>query len=384
MKKKSVLFAGASIAVILAAAGCATSDPQPVAGADPYGAALYTGAPQPDAADLYSTLYAPPQNSANGAPFELASYAGIEGARRAHALYTEAEAEALDGRCEEKVSPSQMESLIDIADLCDVPLDMLVEYNPGIADISYSTGGATVEIPGGLKAPKGVSAMSDQLVLLDAVQPGDSLSKIAYRLNVSEAAIANLNPGIDWKNPAPGQSFVKPADVNPSAAATAKATSVAAPQADAPQWEGYGGAQGINSSDAASAVGVTAHAPYALSPVRSYGRAVGEYPEGTLSVDRKFVKAGGAVKVTATAAPGADVTFYSGVAPGALTKSTTVRADENGKATASIKVGKKSNMGGVVFGARAAGSTETQFSERVGVVKLNEGAPPPDESEDQP
>jgi len=378
MKKKSVLFAGASIAVILAAVGCATGDPRPAAGADPYGAALYTGAPQPDAADLYSTLYAPPQNSENGAPFELASYAGIEGARRAHALYTEAEAEALDGRCEEKVRPSQMESLIDIADLCDVPLDMLVEYNPGVADISYSTGGATVDIPGGLKAPKGVSAMSDQLVLLDAVQPGDSLAKIAYRLNVSEAAIANLNPGIDWKNPAPGQSFVKPASANPVAAA-----SVGAPSGAAPQWEGYSGAQGIAGSEAAQAVGVTAHAPYALSPVRSYGRAVGEYPEATLSVDRQFVKAGGSVKVTATAAPGADVTFYSGVAPGALAKSTTVRTDENGKATATIKVGKKSNMGGVIFGARAAGSGEMQFSDRVGVVKLNEGAPAAEENDEE-
>ncbi|MEK7264627.1 MAG: hypothetical protein AAB227_00885, partial [Pseudomonadota bacterium] len=60
MKNKTVLFAGASIAVILAA-GCATNAPPQLADADPYGAALYTGAPQVDASDIYSQLYAPDQ-----------------------------------------------------------------------------------------------------------------------------------------------------------------------------------------------------------------------------------------------------------------------------------------------------------------------------------
>ncbi|MEK7264626.1 MAG: LysM domain-containing protein, partial [Pseudomonadota bacterium] len=314
----------------------------------------------------------------NGAPFELVSYAGLEGARRAHALYTEAEAEALDGRCEENVSPSMTESMIDIAELCDVPLDLLVEYNPGVADISYSTSGATVQIPGGLKAPKGVSAMRDQLVQLDAVLPGDTLEKIAYRLDASEAAIANLNPGIDWKNPIAGQFFVTPAAGKPVASA---ASSSYAPPVQTPQWEGYSGAQGISQSGAASAIGDAALEPYELAPVKSYGRAAGSYPQATLTVDQEFVKAGGSVNVTASAAPGAEVTFYSGVAPGALTKSTTVRADDAGKATASIKVGKKSNMGGVIFGARAAGSDETQFSDRVGVVKLSEDAAPAEDDE---
>lgn len=377
MKNQTVLFTGASIAVLLLA-GCATGEPRSLAGVDPYGATLYTGAPRPDAADLYAQLYAPEQSSANGAPFELASYAGIEGARRAHALYTEAEAEALDGRCEEKVSPSKTESLIDIAELCDVPLDMLVEYNPGVADISYSTSGATVQIPGGLKAPRGVSAMSDQLVQLGAVQPGDSLSKIAYRLNVSEAAIANLNPGIDWKNPVAGQSFVKPA----AAAAPVAAAVAVAPPAETPVWEGYGGARGIAGSQAARALGVDSQEPYALSPVKSYGRATGAYPEARLTVDRDFVKAGGSVNVTAAAAPGAEVTFYSGDEPGNLKKETTVRADSGGKATASIKLKAKSNMGGVIFGARAAGSDETQFSDRVGVVTLKEEAAPAGDAEE--
>ncbi len=378
MRFDAHLLTGAACAALIAT-GCATSGPREAGQNDPYLAAIYTGAPQPDAADHFSTLYAPEQTSANGEPFELVSYAGIEGARRAHQLYTEQDAEALDGRCEASVRPSDRESLVDIANLCDVPLDLLVEYNPGVADISYSTSGSTVQIPGGLKSPQGVSAMSNQLVLLDAVQAGESLEKIAYRLNVSEAAIANLNPGIDWKNPVAGQSFVKPAtatQVSPIAGSSY------APPAKTPVWEGYGGAQGIGGSDAASAVGVTAHAPYGLSPVKSYGRPVGVYPDGKLTVDRKYVNAGDAVAVTANAAPGAEVTFYSGDEPGALKKSKTVRADENGRATASITVKKKSNMGGVVFGARAEGSNETQFSDRVNVVKLKDGAAAEDGTED--
>lgn len=378
MKFQSLLLTGAAGAA-LAVSGCATGPYQQAGNGDPYRAALYTGAPQPDAADHFAQLYAPEQTSANGEPFELVSYAGIEGARRAHELYSKEDAEALDGRCEASVRPTGSESLVDIAELCDVPLDLLVEFNPGVADISYSTSGSNVAIPGGLKAPQGVSAMSSQLVQLDAVQPGETLDKIAYRLNVSEAAIANLNPGIDWKNPVAGQSFVKPAAAAPAAASPAP--SYVAPAAT-PVWEGYSGAQGISGSEAAGAIGVTAHAPYELSPVKSYGRAVGVYPEGKLTVDRKFVKAGDSVAVTAVVSPNAEVTFYSGDEPGSLKKSQTVRANDKGEATASIKVKKKSNMGGVVFGAREEGSTETQFSDRVGVIKLKEGDAPADDTQD--
>lgn len=385
MKTKSIVsqaaLSGGALAVLLIA-GCATSPEYSAGDRDPYAAAIYTGAPQPDAADLYAQLYAPEQRSANGTPFELASYAGIEGARRAHQLYTESEAEALDGRCESAVAPTATESMIDIANLCDVPLDMLVEYNPGIADIAYSTAGAMVKIPGGVVEPKGAFAMSDALVQLGAVQPGDTLEKIAYRLNVSEAAIANLNPGIDWKNPVAGQSFVTPIKA-PQAAANAPSASYAAPAA-APVWEGYSGAQGIGGSAAPSAIGGV-QAPYALSPVKSYGKAAGFYPEADLAVDRQFVKAGGSVEVTAKADPGSVVTFYAGEAPGpGMSKKTTAVAGADGKATARVRVGKNSNMGGVIFGARQAGSNDTKYSDRVGVVRLkDETANQGDKSDDQ-
>jgi hypothetical protein len=49
-----------------------------------------------------------------------------------------------------------------------------------------------------------------------------------------------------------------------------------------------------------------------------------------------------------------------------------VTADENGEATASIKVKRKSDMGGVIFKAVPESSGEALYSDRVGVVKLDE------------
>lgn len=364
MKTKSVLFAFGSA---LALASCASDVERQGAVDDPYRAALYTGAAQPDGADHYAKLYAPEQTSANGTPFELASYAGIEGARRAHQLYTEEEAEALDGRCERYVKPSETESLIDVANLCDVKLDTLVAYNPDLKNVSYANAGAVIEIPGGVVNPQGSFAMAGALSDLYAVEKGDTAEKIAYRFNVSTASIINANPGVDWTTLSEGQVIKKPAPV----AASAPSGANYSPPAPEAAWEGYSGAVGIGAS---SAAGVTAHAPYALKPVRSYARPAGVYPEAKLAVDKAFVKPGDSVEVTAYATPGADVTFYSGDEPGDLKKSKTVRADDSGKASARITVKKKSNAGGVVFGAREDGTSTTQYSDRVGVVTLKENS----------
>jgi hypothetical protein len=362
MKVKSLFVAGGSVGALLLA-GCAY-DPERQAGGDPYAAALYTGAPQPDRADHFSYLLAPEQRSRNGAPFEIASYAGIEGARRAHARYTEEEAEKLDGRCERYVEASANESLIDVANLCDIPLEMLVDYNPDIKNVSYSAPGAVIEIPGGTLSPSGSFAMKDALADLYIVEDGDTLESIALKLNISESSLTALNPEVYWPNPTPGMAVRRPA-VAPVASNEPRY----APATPAPAWEGYAAGQGIGASEAGSAIG-TPHAPYQLKPAKTYARPVGAYPEARLIVDRVFVKEGDSVTVTAKAKPGAEVTFYSGAEPGALKKSKTVRADKNGDATASIDVKEGSNMGGVVFGARPKGSRETQYSDRVGVVKL--------------
>lgn len=362
----------------LALAACATGLERD-ASTDPYAAALYTGAPQPDQADHFVRQAAPQQTSANGTPFELVSYAGIDGARRAHELYTQDEAEALDGRCEKYIRPVATESLIDIANLCDVKLDALVAFNPDVTNVSYASSGAVIEIPGGTVSPRGAFAMTDALSELYAVQKNDTLDNIAYRLDVSATSIMNANPDVDWSaGLSEGQIIRKPAAV----ATTAPSAAYHAPPAAPAQWEGYSGAKGLGRSEAGSA-GIVAHAPYTLKPVRSYAPPSGVYPDAKLEVDKAFVKPGDSVTVTAQATPGADVAFYSGDAPGDLKKSKTVRADETGTARATMRIKKNTNMGGVVFGARPEGSSETQYSDRVGVVKLNEN-PPKDEPDDEP
>jgi hypothetical protein len=370
MTGKSIAFVIAAAAA--AAAGCATSGRQ--GGAD-YSAAVYTGADQVDAVDLYAVLDAPIQASSNGAPFELVSYAGIEGARRAHMLYSKEEAEALDGRCERYVAPTAHESLLTIADLCDVNLETLVAYNPDLQSVSYAAPGAVVEVPGGTLSPQGAFAMSGELAKFYAVQEGDTLTAIADRLNVSATALVNANPDLDWKSLTAGEIIRKPIAA-PSAATPAPSYAPAPSGA----WQSYSGT-GIGESAAAGEI--SALAPYALGPVKSYARPAGVFPDDELTVDRAFVKPGDSVKVTARAAPGTDVTFYSGDAPGKMRKSTTARADQSGAATATITVGKGQSMGGVVFGARPKGSSETQYSKRVGVVGLDEHPPAPDEDEDK-
>ncbi len=355
-----IVFAASALA--LAAAGCASGGDRADLGRDPYAAAVYTGAPQPDIVDQYSGFLAPVQRSQNGATLEVVSYAGIEGARRAHERYTEEEAEALDGRCEQRVKATATESLIDIASLCDVPLEKLVAYNPDIANVSYAASGAYIDIPGGLAAPRGAFAMSDALASLYTVEEGDSLEKIADKVGLTPAALANLNPGVFWPTITPGQAIRKEAAA--PVAATSAADYAYVPAGPTPAWEGYSSIVGSHGAGVSS-VGI-AHAPYQLGMVRSYAKAKGVYPAAQLEVDKDFVKPGEKVRVTAQdLTPGTTVRFS-----GAGNKSVTAIVNENREATAEMRVGKKASIGGVIFEARPEGADETLFSKRVGVVTL--------------
>ncbi len=363
-----------------ALSACATS--YETAGRDPYAAAYYTGAEQLYADDIRAAQFPPQQRSENGTPFELASYEGINGARRAHELYARADAEALDGRCERFIEPAATETLIDIADLCDVPLETLVAFNPDVKNISYAERVVTVEIPGGKVSPRGTFAASDALASLYQVEDGDTLSTIAYRLNVSANALAALNPDTVWTTLTPGQLLQRPAATAASApAATYAPAATAEWQGYAPNRGGYGFAGGAGRD--------SRHAPYTLRPTRPYaGRDSGKPYGADLVVDKPAVRAGDRVRVTARADAGTDVTFYSGDALDRETDGPNdrmrevgrARADANGEATASIRVKRRSNMGGVIFKAVPDGSDDAQYSDRVGVIKLDE---PDDEEFDE-
>lgn len=365
---RSVLLAGLSAAAL---AACATS--YETAGRDPYAAAYYTGAEQLYAADIRAAQFPPQQRSENGTPFEFASYEGINGARRAHQLYSRADAEALDGRCEQFIEPAATETMVDVADLCDVPLETLVAYNPDVKNISYAERVVTIEIPGGKVNPAGTFAASDALASLYEVKEGDSLSSIAYRLNVSASALANSNPDISWTTLSPGQLLQKPV------AATAPAYAPGPYTAPDASWQGWTGNR--PGASAGGAGGEVRHAPYTLRPTRPFaGRDPGTPEDAYLVVDKPAVRAGERVRVTARARPGEEVTFYSGDALDRETDSARERmkevarvtADENGEATASIRVKRKSDMGGVIFKAVPEGSNEAVYSDRVGVVKLDD------------
>ena len=349
----------------VASAACATSYQS--AGRDPYEAAYYAGADRLYSADIRAAQFPPVQRSENGTPFEFASYEGINGARRAHQLYSRADAEELDGRCERFIEPVATETMADIADLCDVPLETLVAYNPDIKNISYAERVVTVEIPGGRVAPSGTFAASDALAGLYEVQEGDSLSSIAYRLNVSASALASSNPDVTWSTLTPGQVLQRPA----AAATTAYAGPGPYVAPSDSSWQGWSGNRpGVSAGD----YGDVRHAPYTLRPARPFaGRDPGKPEDAYLIVDKPAVRAGDRVRVTARARPGEEVTFYSGENARAATREVArVRADENGEASASIRVRRKSDMGGVIFKAVPEGSREALYSDRVGVVKLDD------------
>lgn len=368
---RAILVSAAGAAVL---SGCATTYE---AGRDPYAATTYTGAEQLYAADLRARQFPPAQRSENGTPLEMASFEGIEGARRAHQLYARAEAEALDGRCERFIEPAATETLAMIADLCDVPLETLVAFNPDVKNISYAERVVTVEIPGGKVRPSGTFAASDALAGLYEVKDGDSLDTIAYRLNVSASALANTNPDVSWTTLTPGQLLQKPVSTTAPAYAAAPYTAPADTR-----WQGWTGNR--PGAAAGGAAGDVRHAPYTLRPTRPFaGRDTGVPERAYLVVDKPAVKAGERVRVTARARPGEEVTFYSGdTARSASREVARVRADENGEATASIRVKRKSNMGGVIFKAVPGASGEAVYSDRIGVVNLD-SAPAQDEALDE-
>ncbi len=371
---RSVLVTGLCAAALSACASTVET-----ASRDPYDAVYYAGAEQLYAADIRAAQISSQQRSENGTPFEFASYEGIAGARRAHQLYSRADAEALDGRCEQFIEPAATETLNEIADLCDVPFETLVAYNPDAKNISYAERVVTIEIPGGKVSPSGTFAASDALASLYEVQEGDTLSSIAYRLNVSARALTKSNPDISWATLSPGQLLQKPvAATAPSAAAPdyGRPGPYAAP-ADS-GWQGW---TGDRPSASAGRAGADArHAPYTLRPTRPFvGRDSGAPEDAYLIVDRPAVRAGESVRVTARARPGEEVTFYSGdVLDGPtsgekdrMKEVARVTADQNGEATASIRVKRKTDMGGVIFKAVPESAGKALYSDRVGVVNLS-------------
>jgi len=297
----------------------------------------------------------------------LASYEGVDGARLAHRLYGEARAEQLDGACEPYVKIVRGETLYDIAQYCDVPVTMLMDYNPLVRAARHVEAGEIVEVPQIFNPERHALAYGAAAGVQPAswyvVQPGDTLGDIAARHLVSAGSIAALNPYVDVERLAVGaQLRIPAAGGHDAAAAPLIAGALPYPYGPASAYGGKG--EGAYASE------VTAVMPYASRPLHS--TADEAVPKSLrLAVDRKTVKPGGDVVVSAAGLPAnAAVSLYRGANGADLEFVKTVVTDSEGRFSEPVTVAGSSDIGGVIFRATIDASGKQLQSPRVGVDKI--------------
>ena len=322
-----------------------------------------------------------------GAPLELASFRGIEGARKAREMYPTQIAEKFDGRCEGLVRIGHDETLVDIADLCDVPFTELVQYNPGIDNPYLVQVGRQVVVPAGIGLSGNADALgvAKEIADLYTVRPGDTLEGVAYRFNVSALDIVKSNPGVDWSvlgagdqlrlpSWTPGNRLSASPTVRPTSGYGANAiTSGAAPAQSEGTWQREG--EGLIDDDDEDAYYdvVTALMPYRLGPVDAPGQARAARTRPGLSVSAAAVEPGDTVTVSVDERlpEGTVVTFYRGRTMDDMAKPKSVVVGKDGRASQRYEAPeKKSDMGGMMFKATRSDEPEPLYSERVGVVHL--------------
>ena len=373
-RKPANLFACAAAAAI--AAGCATQTEY--ARTATYGApsnSHYTGADRVFRNGYVENLQ-PDSLAATARPDArvLAAFDGIDGARLAHRMYNDGQAEKLDGACEQYVKISQGENLYDIAQLCDVPVTMLIDYNPAVNNPRHVGVGQIVEVPQIFNAERNALLIGDvntisngtQLASYYVVQPGDTLNDIAAKHLVSASAVANFNPGVQWASLPVGAQVripvVQPAGV--VAPANPAPVTGALPYA-------YGSAAnyqaGAASAAASNALPTSVPQPYSLTPAQEPDQPyINKAP--LLTVDRRTVKAGGSVIVSAVdLPPNAAISIYQGPNGSDLDFVTTIFTDSQGRFSTPVTVRGVSSAGGVIFRATIDKTGDQLQSPRVGI-----------------
>ncbi len=353
MKNKGLKLAGGIAAAFAcaAAAGCETTGTG--YGAAGGGLSSAAGAGYAPGDRLYQgnhleAIYGSEVSPEEAKMMERAAFRGVEGARLAHRLYRGSHAEALDGACESKILSERGETLWDIAELCDVSLYVLSEHNPSLNGSTHVFEGAEITIPHtNTVSPEGVfeadfnlvSRGVDELPLspltaapaIYHAEAGDTLASIAVRHRVSAAAVANLNPGIDWRRPAPAGAAIRlpvPRRIE---------VAVLAPRAKA-----------------------AVHAEEEAAP-------------SILNVSATSAKPGGEVRLTASGLPPrAAVSLYSGANRRSLRLIGGSETNDRGELDASASVPGGADLGGVIFAAATDGGY--LYSPRVSVLKLKNPA----------
>ncbi|WP_411816625.1 LysM peptidoglycan-binding domain-containing protein [Hyphococcus sp. DH-69] len=146
---------------------------------------------------------------------ERRSFDGINGARVAHRLYSDARAERVDGDCEMRVNIERGETLSDIAEYCDVPVAAIIDANPHIRNPRSVSAGEILRIPNvrgnvyeGSRRYRNIDYSDDYVeagvIETDrrnrdyyVVRRGDTLGEIARQFDVSLREIRRLNGRID-------------------------------------------------------------------------------------------------------------------------------------------------------------------------------------------
>lgn len=374
--RPALMFGAAGLAML--AAGCVSEEPHyQTASVAPYGAERiyrndYVDDQRPSwGAMAQGSLLA--QRMDGGSTAMTVAFQGVEGARLAHELYGEVEAEKVDGNCGPVAKIENGETAFDIAEYCDVPVETLLAANPGLNDPRAVYTGQALNVPTGYAGFANTQWASIAYSLY-VTQPGDSIDKIAYSHRVSPTTLIAFNPGVDWQYLSAGSELRVPA-VNTGAPI---ATVSSAPAQAAPAPSSYYGSSG----DYSVSPQVEGLMPYKLTPAQEADqRRVQTRP--LLTVDRRSVDPGDEVTVSAVGLPPySEVSIYRGANGRQMEFVRTVRTDGNGSISEPVRVKRKSNPGGVIFKARVEGSAQDYQSPRVGVNKIGEGDTVSDEDDD--
>jgi LysM repeat protein len=372
------LGAGSALAL---AAGCATTAPRDYADNGPvYSSPHYTG---PDR--LYRDNFVRNTRPFDGAVSEpqyaaaprqapaitAVSFDGIEGARRAHEMFPESQAERLDGACERFVKITRDETLYDVERLCDVPVSILLAYNPGVRNARHVGAGDVIEVPQVYNPERAAYVAS--IVGADGagthvpavayvVQPGETLNEIAARHLVSAAAVANANPTVDWPLIRAGATVWIPSANG--VAAPVGANIPVKPSAPVTGGLPYDFKGGSHAGGSGLTYDVTTVMPYQMTPAQQ--AAESEAPRGLLMINRRTASPGEEVTVTGENLPkNAEVSLYSGPNGSQLKFVKNVTTDANGRFSESVTV--SGDAGGIIF--QATSGDERLQSPRVGVSK---------------
>lgn len=143
-------------------------------------------------------------------------FEGIAGARQAHRLYPEHQAERLDGACESLVTVRYGETVSHVAEYCDVSVEDIYAANPGLGNPHALPPGSTLRVPATsgevyedfepipAAAPRAYERATQrtdhpvgEAAFTHIIRPGDTLGELSKRYNVSLLSLFFANPGVN-------------------------------------------------------------------------------------------------------------------------------------------------------------------------------------------